>query len=81
MKTHLTPLILIAPAIMILTGCGKVPEPNPVSPPATNPPPEKSTAQTAIDGFTGKTAVDAGMRARSQIQDIAKKHKENEEGL
>lgn len=33
-----------------------------------------STAQTVIDGMTGKTAVDAGQKAKAQIEKISAKH-------
>jgi hypothetical protein len=32
--------------------------------------PEKSTANQVIEGFTGKTSVDAGQRAKAQIKEI-----------
>ena len=32
--------------------------------------PDKSTAQTAVDGFTGKTAVHMGKKARQKIDKI-----------
>ena len=45
-----------------LTGCGK-PETKTASSP-----PEKGTVQTAVEGFTGKTAVDYGLKAKEQIK-------------
>ncbi len=56
------PMLLTAVLAMGLAGCGKPATQTPGTPP------EKSTAQTAIDGFTGKTAVDAGLRAKEQIK-------------
>ncbi len=35
---------------------------------------KQSTVTTAINGITGKTAVDAGKRARNQIEAISAKH-------
>ena len=32
---------------------------------------KKSTMQTAVDGFTGKTAVQAGQKARADIERIS----------
>ncbi len=64
---------------MILAGCGK--ESQPGTPPPQTKVEEKSTAQTPIEGFTGKTAVDAGMRARDQIKVINEKKKEQQEGM
>lgn len=44
--------------------------------------PQKSTMETAIDGFTGKTAVQAGKKARKDIERIsAQKNKDLEETL
>ena len=37
---------------------------------ATNAPAERSSAALAVDGFTGKIAVEAGQRAKSKIQKI-----------
>jgi hypothetical protein len=63
MKHQLSgPLLLITSLTLGLAGCGKPAEKK------TDTPPEKSTIQTAIDGFTGKTAVDAGLRAKEQIK-------------
>jgi hypothetical protein len=67
-------LILIA-----LAGCGKAPASKPENvPPA---PSEKSTFQTAVDGFTGKTAVDAGQRAKDQIKAASAARNKNMEEI
>lgn len=43
---------------------------------------DKSSIETAIDGFTGKTAVEAGQKAKKQIETIsAKKNKDLSEAL
>ncbi|MBM4162861.1 MAG: hypothetical protein FJ222_00205 [Lentisphaerae bacterium] len=39
--------------------------------------PEKSTVNQVIEGFTGKTSVDAGQRAKAQIKDINETRKES----
>lgn len=76
----INPLYLLAlPIVMTLAGCGK--EPQPGTPPPQTKASEKSTAQTAIEGFTGKTAIDAGTRARDQIKVIQEKKKEDMEEL
>jgi len=62
MKTRQFLLIVLGAAAAGLTGCGK---PDAQS---TATPPEKGTVQTAVEGFTGKTAVDAGLRAKEQIK-------------
>jgi hypothetical protein len=44
--------------------------------------PGDSTMETAIGGFTGKTAIDAGKKARKDIERIsAQKNKDLEEAL
>jgi hypothetical protein len=71
MKTTRLTKFLIVPVIMALAGCGKPAATTPAAapPPAATPvPAEKGTIQTAVEGFTGKTSVDAGMRARDQIK-------------
>ncbi len=67
-------LLLIA-----LAGCGKDPGEKPKATPA--PPPEKGSLQTAVEGFTGKTAVDAGQRAREQIKAAADVRNKNLEEM
>ena len=65
------------PAFAIMTavamaGCGR-PSPEPQAPPAAaGREPARSSVGTVIDGLTGKTAVDAGKRARTQIEKIGK---------
>lgn len=61
-----------------LCGCGKVPEAK--SPePATNSSAEESSAQTVVKGFTGKIAVDQGIRAKDQINAIKESRKKDRE--
>lgn len=62
-------LVLIATAAfgLGLTGCSKA-EPQPAGTP-----PEKGTVQTAVEGFTGKTYVDAGLRAKEQVKQASEK--------
>lgn len=65
MACHVCILLAFA---LIMTGCGPAETPSAGPAPApTNAP--KSTIQTAVEGFTGKTAVDAGQRAKQRIQD------------
>jgi hypothetical protein len=43
---------------------------------------EPSVARTAVNGFTGKTAVDAGQKAKADIQRVsAQRNKEMQEVL
>jgi hypothetical protein len=62
MKTLKHSWIALVALGLTLTGCGK-PETKPAGAP-----PEKGTVQTAVEGFTGKTYVDAGLRAKEQIK-------------
>ncbi len=64
-----------------MAGCAPV-EKMTISPAASNAPPaqpaeEKSTARQAIEGFTGKTAVDAGQRTKARIQAIEDKRRQD----
>lgn len=56
---------------LIAAGCGRGPAPAPQPPAtaATNEPP-KSTVSTVVEGLTGKTAIDAGKRARLQLDNV-----------
>lgn len=76
MKRHLSVTCLLA---MGLAGCGQSPEP-PTQPAPSAPPPkvapakvEPSAVQTVVNGLTGKTAVDQGLRARDEIKAISAK--------
>ena len=40
-------------------------------------PARKSTMQTAVDGFTGRTAVKSGRKAQNQIREISAKKDED----
>ncbi len=57
---------LLLTAIVILAGCSPTPKPETK--------PEESATSTVLNGITGKTAVDAGKRARNQIEAISAKH-------
>lgn len=71
-------LWLFGIALLCLSGCA--PEGKQVA--ATNsPPPEKSTARQAIEGFTGKTAVDAGQRTKLKVKDINEQRRQNFEDI
>lgn len=60
-----------------LAGCTPAAKKKP-STTATN---EPSVARQALEGFTGKTTVDAGQRTKKQIQEINKARQEQFEGL
>lgn len=60
--------------IFLLAGCGEKPTADrKASPSATNLPPEKSTAQALIGGFTGQAAIEKGKETRAALEAIGKK--------
>ena len=59
-------LLSIGAAALWLVGCA--PAEKMIAP--SNAVPEKSNASQAVEGFTGKTAVDAGQRTKSRVQII-----------
>jgi hypothetical protein len=66
--------LLIEFAAIWMAGCAPAEK---MTAPAGQPPapsnaalPEKSVAHQAIEGFTGKTAVDAGQRTKAKIKAI-----------
>ena len=59
----------LALAFLTITGCRKE------STPDNNPPEEKSTMATAIDGFTGRTAVEQGEMAKKIIKEVSAEKK------
>ncbi|MBU4199871.1 MAG: hypothetical protein KKE37_04960 [Verrucomicrobia bacterium] len=68
-------------ALLWLAGCAPVekmtaPAPQPAAPSNTAVQ-EKSVARQAIEGFTGKTAVDAGQRTKAKIMDINEQRRSN----
>jgi hypothetical protein len=74
-------LLMICAAALVITGCGKanderVPSAQPAAAP-TNAVKEQSAISQAADGFTGKTAVDAGQRVKAKIEKIDKQRRED----
>lgn len=70
---------LIPGIALILAGCGQPPPPQqtPTTKPAPAPRTEKGTMQTAIEGFTGKAAVDSGIQAKARIKAISEQEKKD----
>ncbi len=72
-------VITILAAVILIAGCSQEPK---VVKKTEAAPKAPSTAQQAIDGFTGRTAVKQGKRAQQQIKDIsAQQNKELDEVL
>lgn len=60
-------VVLILLSALLVAACSK-PEKE-----AAAAPKKPSTMKTAVDGFTGKTAVESGQRAKAQLEAIRKK--------
>jgi len=63
------------PADKMTTPTGQPPAPSNAAPP------EQSVARQAIEGFTGKTAVDAGQRTKAKIKAINTQRRQNFEEI
>lgn len=66
--------LMIPLSICLLTGCTKSDEKT------TTGPKPKSSATLAIEGITGKTAVDAGEHAKAQIKAISAQRESDLQG-
>jgi len=79
------PIWLIGLAALWLGGCApaeKMTEKAGQPPALSNAaPPEKSVARQAIEGFTGKTSVDAGERTKAKVKDINARRRQNFEEI
>ena len=66
------PFCCICLAMCFLCGCAKKAEVKkaPAAPPVAK---EKSSAQTLVDGMTGRTAIKSGRKARNTIMAVSKK--------
>ena len=67
MKTQ--SVIILVGGLLIAGGCGQPSAQEKKQEPSQS----KSTIQTAVEGMTGKTAVDAGKKAQQQIRDVSEK--------
>ena len=71
--------ITVLAAMILVAGCSQEPKAETKTEAA---PKRPSTAQQALDGFTGRTAVNNGKKAQQQIRDIsAKQNKDLDEVL
>ncbi len=61
--------IILLIALSFIIGCGQSKK----SPQKPKPQKSKSTLNTVVDGVTGRTAVNAGKKAKDQIESISKK--------
>lgn len=81
----MNPIWLIGIAALWMAGCAPAEKMTGTSeqPPALSnaAPPEKSVARQAIEGFTGKTAVDAGERTKAKIKAINTQRRQNFEEI
>lgn len=77
----MTPRSFLGVICLVCSACSRNPgNPPPAQP--TNAPAAKSSLATAVDGFTGKTAVDQFKRAKSTVQDAeALKKQQMDEAL
>lgn len=67
---------------VFMVGCGDAPKPAAPVPGAEKKVTEqKTTAQTVIEGITGKTAVDQGVKARDKLHAIDLQHRKDMEAL
>lgn len=73
-RRHFAFLSIVTAALTASVGCGKHSKQEPVAPPST--PSEKGSLQTAVEGFTGKIAVDQGLRAKEQIKAASAKEQQ-----
>ncbi len=76
----------IAIALLGLAGCAPVEKMTAPAPAVSNPPPvpaaqEKSTARQVVEGFTGKTAVDAGQRTMNRVKAIDAQRRQDAEEM
>ncbi len=71
MKGSVTLLIVIA----LVVGCTKAEAPKREAKPAP------SSAETLINGFTGRTAVNAGQKAKADITRISEQHNRDLEAI
>lgn len=73
MKTRCFAFLSMISALMFPAfGCGRAPKQEPVTAPPSVPA-EKGSLQTAVEGFTGKIAVDQGLKAKEQIKATSEK--------
>jgi hypothetical protein len=69
---------LIGIAAIWLAGCAPADK---MTAPSNAAPPEKSIARQAVEGFTGKTSVDAGERTKAKIKAIETQRQQNFEEI
>ena len=81
----MNPIWMIGFAAIWMAGCAPADKKavTAAQPPAVSntAPPEKSVPRQAIEGFTGKTAVDAGQRTKAKIKDINTQRRQNFEEI
>lgn len=80
-------LLCLVTGLVLMAGCGKsggdgqASKAGPVAAQTPTAVQSPSTADTVINGLTGKTAVDAGKRAKKTIGDVNAKARDNAKDL
>ena len=83
-RQHLTNLTIMCAAVLFVSGCGKSEMNRPKKQSSTQPSnaiPPKSTTTLVIEGFTGKTVVDAGQRTKAKVAEIDRKEKKKRDDI
>lgn len=62
--------LLLTLLLTMAGGCSRNAQQAKAPPPPAPPPAEKSNVDTLVDGLTGRTAVQAGARARASVNDV-----------
>lgn len=68
----------LACGVACVSGCGDASKP---AAPQQKAPEQKTTAQTVIEGVTGKAAVDQGIKARDQLHAVDAQRRADMEAL
>ena len=70
--------IVILSVVVVAAACAGCRRQSPAdSPKAETPPPDRSTAETVIDGMTGNQAVRQGQQAKEKIRQISAKEQKD----
>lgn len=71
---------MLGAVLVFVAGCCPPEKAEPPPPAQTNLTPTKTTVKDVLEGITGKTTVDAGLRTKAKVEKIGEeKKKEREE--